>query len=83
MIAADRPVARPSEARLLVVDADGIVRHAARGRVVGFLRKGDLVVANDAATLPASLTGEHLRTGNPMEVRQQKIAVKITYSWSR
>jgi S-adenosylmethionine:tRNA ribosyltransferase-isomerase len=69
MIAADRPVVRPAEARLLVVDADGIVRHAARSRVIGFLRKGDLVVANDAATLPASLTGEHVRSGNPIEVR--------------
>ena len=26
---------------------------------------------------------QSLAAGNPMEVRQQKIAVKITYSWSR
>jgi S-adenosylmethionine:tRNA ribosyltransferase-isomerase len=33
------------------------------------LRRGDLVIANDAATLPASLTGRHLPTGGPIEVR--------------
>jgi S-adenosylmethionine:tRNA ribosyltransferase-isomerase len=30
---------------------------------------GDLVIANDAATLPASLRGVHLRTGREIEVR--------------
>jgi S-adenosylmethionine:tRNA ribosyltransferase-isomerase len=30
---------------------------------------GDLVVANDAATLPASLPGTHAPTGKPVEVR--------------
>jgi S-adenosylmethionine:tRNA ribosyltransferase-isomerase len=29
----------------------------------------DLVIANDAATLPASLRGVHLRSGRPIEVR--------------
>jgi S-adenosylmethionine:tRNA ribosyltransferase-isomerase len=33
------------------------------------LRRGDVVVANDAATLPASLTGHHLPTGGEIEVR--------------
>jgi hypothetical protein len=26
---------------------------------------------------------QSLAAGNPMQVRQEKIAVKITYSWSR
>src|SRR5262249_46237668 len=30
---------------------------------------GDLVVANDAATLPASLQGVHVPSGDPIEVR--------------
>jgi S-adenosylmethionine:tRNA ribosyltransferase-isomerase len=33
------------------------------------LRPGDLLVANDAATLPASLRGIHRRTGGTVEVR--------------
>jgi S-adenosylmethionine:tRNA-ribosyltransferase-isomerase (queuine synthetase) len=33
------------------------------------LGAGDLVIANDAATIPASLTGTHERTGQPIEIR--------------
>jgi S-adenosylmethionine:tRNA ribosyltransferase-isomerase len=33
------------------------------------LRAGDLVIANDAAALPASLSGTHLPTGRSIEVR--------------
>jgi S-adenosylmethionine:tRNA ribosyltransferase-isomerase len=36
---------------------------------VEFLRPKDLVIANDAATLPASLSGLHEETHNPIEVR--------------
>jgi S-adenosylmethionine:tRNA ribosyltransferase-isomerase len=69
MIAADRPVQRPPQAKLLVVNARGEITHAPRAAFVEFLRPGDLVVANDAATLPANLRGEHLRSGAPVEVR--------------
>lgn len=69
MIAPDRPVQRPPGAKLLVVDAWGGITHAPRARLVDFLRPGDLVVANDAATLPASLRGEHEPSGSPIEVR--------------
>ncbi len=69
MIAADRPVQRPPQAKLLVVDAGRRIGHAPRSAFVNFLRPGDLVVANDAATLPASLRGTHARTGAPVEVR--------------
>jgi len=69
MIAADRPVQRPSHAKLLVVDARRRIGHAPRSAFVEFLRPGDLVVANDAATLPASLRGVHAGTGRPVEVR--------------
>src|SRR6478752_1505835 len=31
--------------------------------------RGDLVIANDAATLPASLHGTHCASGEPIEVR--------------
>lgn len=69
MIAADRPVQRPSDARLLVVDASGRITHASRARWLEWVRRGDLVVANDAATLPASLAGVHERTRSAIEVR--------------
>lgn len=69
MIAASLPVQRPSDAKLLVIDRHGCLRHAGRSAFVSLLRPGDLVIANDAATLPASLSGTHLRTGAPIEVR--------------
>lgn len=69
MIAADRPVQRPSDARVLVVDAAGGVSHHARASLASLFRPGDLVIANDAATIPASLTGIHERTGKRIEVR--------------
>jgi S-adenosylmethionine:tRNA ribosyltransferase-isomerase len=69
MIAAHTPVQRPRDARLLVVDARGRVTHAARSSFIAFLRRGDLVVANDAATIPASLTGRHIPSGAEIEVR--------------
>jgi S-adenosylmethionine:tRNA ribosyltransferase-isomerase len=69
MIAANRPVQRPPDARLLVVLADGRISHAPRSRLVEFLHPGDLVIANDAATLPASLRGVHVPTGAEIEVR--------------
>lgn len=69
MIAAAEPLQRPRDARLLVIDAAGAMRHAARAEWIEHLRAGDLVVANDAATLPASLHGRHLASGAPIEVR--------------
>jgi S-adenosylmethionine:tRNA ribosyltransferase-isomerase len=57
------------DAKLLVVDGLGRVRHARRRQLLEFFRPGDLVIANDAATLPASLHGLHQPTGEPIEVR--------------
>ena len=65
MKAAHTPTQRPRDARLLVVDAAGHLHHAARSALPRFLQPGDLLVANDAATLPASLSGQHLRSGQP------------------
>ena len=69
MIPAIDPVQRPSDAKLLIVSADGSLASRSRTRFADALRAGDLVVANDAATLPASLTGIHQRTGAVIEVR--------------
>jgi S-adenosylmethionine:tRNA ribosyltransferase-isomerase len=69
MLAAQVPVQRPADAKLLVVDAQRNLIHVPRSTFVDFLRADDLVIANDAATLPASLSGIHQATGKPIEVR--------------
>src|SRR5262245_63803985 len=69
MIAANLPIQRSAQAKLLVVDCQGNIRHWVRSKMVDLLRRGDLVIANDAATLPASLAGEHLQSRRAIEVR--------------
>src|SRR5689334_6392907 len=69
MLAAQLPVQRPLDAKLLVIDEKHNLIHVPRSAFVNFLRADDLVIANDAATLPASLGGFHQPTGKPIEVR--------------
>ncbi|MGJ4856095.1 S-adenosylmethionine:tRNA ribosyltransferase-isomerase [Labrys sp. La1] len=67
MIAADNP--EPGAARLLAVSGTGKIRHLPRSALSLLFSPGDLIVANDAATLPASLAGIHAESGRPIEVR--------------
>ena len=67
MIAADSTDRQ--SAKLLAVDATGRVRHLPRTSLQSLFSPGDLIVANDAATLPASLRGTHCATGEPIEIR--------------
>ena len=69
MIAAQAAVQRPPDAKLLVVDSHRNLIHVPRSAFVDFLCPDDVVIANDAATLPASLSGIHQQTGKPIEVR--------------
>jgi len=69
MIPASEAIQRPPDARLMIVDATGCISDQPRSTFVAFLRPGDLVVANDAAAIPASLSGVHLPTGRIIEVR--------------
>jgi S-adenosylmethionine:tRNA ribosyltransferase-isomerase len=69
MIAANVPIQRPANARLLVVDSQGQIRDLLRSNFPSLLYPGDVVVANDAATLPASIFGVHQRSGQSIEVR--------------
>ena len=69
MLAANSAVQRPMDAKLLVVDSQRNLIHVPRTAFVEFLRPNDLVIANDAATLPASLSGIHEPTGKNIEVR--------------
>ena len=69
MIAASVPVQRAPDAKLLVVARDGTVTHWRRSAFVELFRPGDVVIANDAATLPASLTGRHVASDQRIELR--------------
>ena len=85
MKAATTPAQRPPDARLLVAHADGRLEHAARTHLVHHLSPGDLVVANDAATIPASLTGFHEPSGAPIEIRlagRRSLAVDDVYDFT-
>ena len=69
MIPASVPTQRPPDARLLVVHSGGRIKDVLRASFPTLLRSGDIVVANDAATLPASISGVHKRTARSIEVR--------------
>ena len=71
MIAADRPGHGP--AKLLSVDATGRVRDAPRAELASLFSAGDLVIANDAATLPGSLRGTLQRSGEPIEISTSRL----------
>ena len=57
------------EPKLLVADAEGGLEHLPRAALASLFEPGDVVVANDAATLPASLEGRHLASGAEIEAR--------------
>src|SRR4051812_30472870 len=67
--AATRAKPHRVDAKLLVVGGDGSITDAARPGLIAVLRSGDLLIANDAATLPASLQGVHVATGGAIEAR--------------
>lgn len=45
------------------------MRHVPRSALASLFSPGDAVIANDAATLPASLRGTHCASGAPIEIR--------------
>lgn len=61
--------AERGSAKLLIMQGDGVVRHLPRAALASLFCPGDLVIANDAATLPASLTGIHCPSGAAIEIR--------------
>jgi S-adenosylmethionine:tRNA ribosyltransferase-isomerase len=69
MMPATWPRGSPLAERLLVVDPRcECTRDGTVGDLATFVRPGDLLVVNDAATLPASLHGR-TEAGEPVEVR--------------
>jgi S-adenosylmethionine:tRNA ribosyltransferase-isomerase len=69
MKAATHPRLGAHGARLLVIDEMGRIAHHRAADLPTLLHRGDLIVANDAATIPASLHGTHVPTGLPIEIR--------------
>jgi S-adenosylmethionine:tRNA ribosyltransferase-isomerase len=69
MKAATQPIQRRAQAKLLHINAAGEMRHTKPVALMQLLRLGDLLIANDAATLPASLHGMHMQSGRDIEVR--------------
>jgi S-adenosylmethionine:tRNA ribosyltransferase-isomerase len=69
MKAATRPRQGAQGARLLIIEETGVIAHRLAADLPSLLRRGDLVVANDAATIPASLHGTHVPSGLPVEIR--------------
>ncbi len=67
MIAANSPERRWG--KLMKVDAGGSLRHFRRRSLARLFAPGDVVVVNDAGTLPASLAGIHAESGAMIEVR--------------
>src|SRR5690348_7009316 len=55
-----RPAHPRDSARLLVVHADGTLRHAQVRDLPDLLRAGDVVVVNDTKVIPARLHGRRL-----------------------
>jgi S-adenosylmethionine:tRNA ribosyltransferase-isomerase len=55
--------------KLLAVSADGQIQSLDRTDIASLFTPGDLVVANDAATIPGSLHGIHQPTASPIEIR--------------
>ena len=69
MEAAAVPRQGDTNTRLLVIDEQGRISHHTVAALPSLLQRGDLLIANDAATIPASLQGTHVGTGRPVEVR--------------
>lgn len=78
MIPATRPDRKSG--RLLWARADGTLRHLPRERLTDVFGDGDVVVVNDAATLPASLHGHHERTCMDIEMRLAGWPVSVEWA---
>ncbi|MBH25067.1 MAG: S-adenosylmethionine tRNA ribosyltransferase [Myxococcales bacterium] len=69
-LAPARTARRRADAALMVVRAGASgVRHTTVAGLTGALRARDVLVVNDAATLPASLSGRHVGSGAAVELR--------------
>ena len=79
MISPDNPSNRGVR-KVLVVDTQGNIRHLKRFELTTLFEPNDTVIANDAATLPASLHGKHVESGQQLEVRLASWVIASDYS---
>lgn len=75
---ATRPRDRRDDARMLVVDSDGALTDSTIDQLVDHLAPGDLVVVNDAATLPGSLEA---LTEDGVRIEVRLAAQELDESW--
>jgi S-adenosylmethionine:tRNA ribosyltransferase-isomerase len=86
MTVADTKRRPRSATRLLVASTQAEItktHHVAFDEITRFLRAGDLLVINDAGTLPASFNGVHERTGQQIEMRLAASLTQETHNPSR
>jgi len=62
----DRP---NDQVKLLVLESNGELRHDFSQNLINLFHENDVVIANAAATLPASLNGTHINSGQAIEIR--------------
>ncbi|MEL7367917.1 MAG: S-adenosylmethionine:tRNA ribosyltransferase-isomerase [Myxococcota bacterium] len=77
MKAARFPRERRAAQTLFIDEVSGQVEVGSPKDIGRWLRPGDLLVLNDAATMPASLAG-HTEAGDPVEVR---LAGRLEHTW--
>lgn len=65
---AQQPSAERDRSRLMVLEPDGGILHRTFRDLPGFLRRGDILVANDTKVFPARLIGKKEETGGEVEI---------------
>jgi S-adenosylmethionine:tRNA ribosyltransferase-isomerase len=63
-----RPASPRDSARLMVVDADGVIAHRGMRDLPELLRAGDALLVNDTKVIPARLRGQRLRDGRSAKI---------------
>jgi S-adenosylmethionine:tRNA ribosyltransferase-isomerase len=63
-----RPACPRDSARLMIVQADGIIAHRAMRDLPDYLRAGDAILVNDTRVIPARLHGQRLRETGPAKI---------------
>ena len=70
---AQTPLEKRDSSRLLVLSKkNGDLEHKIFSDIVGYLRRGDVLVVNESKVLPARLYGTKIGTGSSLEVLLQK-----------
>jgi len=63
-----RPASPRDSARLMVVEADGVIAHRTMRDLPDYLQPKDALLVNDTRVIPARLHGQRLRATGPAKV---------------